>query len=184
MAAPVTTDEFERLYRDTARDVFAYVRRRTARDAEDLVAETYAVAWRRRADLPPPMLRRAWLFGVARRLLAADARRRARDGDLGRELGQEHAGAPPGERTAAVVAAALDRLPPAEAEILRLVGWEGLTPAELAVALGVRPGTARVRLHRARRSLAGDPEVRALVDGDPPDGPDQPRCASTASSRG
>ena len=63
-----------------------------------------------------------------------------------------------------VVAAAMDRLPPGDREVLRLVEWECLTPAELATALGVRPGTARVRLHRARRALAADPEVRALVE--------------------
>jgi RNA polymerase sigma-70 factor, ECF subfamily len=62
------------------------------------------------------------------------------------------------------MAAAVDRLGPADREVLRLVAWEGLTPAELAVALGVRPGTARVRLHRARRALAADPAVRALVE--------------------
>jgi DNA-directed RNA polymerase specialized sigma24 family protein len=63
-----------------------------------------------------------------------------------------------------VVTAALARLAPRDREILQLVGWEGLSPAELAVALGVRPGTARVRLHRARRALASDPELRALVE--------------------
>jgi len=36
-------------------------------------------------------------------------------------------------------------------------------PAELATALGVRPSTARVRLHRARKALAADPELRALA---------------------
>ncbi|UUW93217.1 sigma-70 region 4 domain-containing protein [Pimelobacter simplex] len=46
--------------------------------------------------------------------------------------------------------------------MLLLVEWERLTPAELAVALGVRAGTARVRLHRARRALAADPALRAL----------------------
>ena len=65
--------------------------------------------------------------------------------------------------TVAAVAAAMGRLAPADREILRLVEWERLSAAELAVALGVRPGTARVRLHRARRALAGDPAIRALL---------------------
>ena len=63
------------------------------------------------------------------------------------------------------MAAALERLSPSQAELLRLVGWEGLTPAELAVVLGVRPGTARVQLHRARQALAADPEVREFIEG-------------------
>jgi RNA polymerase sigma-70 factor (ECF subfamily) len=162
----LTAEEFEKLYRATARDVLAYVRRRTSGDAEDIVAEVYAVAWRRRSDLPDPSLRRAWLFGVARTLLKADGRKQQRESDLVSQLA-----ARPGptadstsERTASLVVAALGRLAPDDQEILRLVSWEGLTPTELAAALGVRPGTARVRLHRARRALASDPEVRTLVE--------------------
>jgi DNA-directed RNA polymerase specialized sigma24 family protein len=74
MGRGITAEEFEKLYGATARDVLAYVRRRACGDAEDLVAEVYAVAWRRRSDLPAPMLRRAWLFGVARKLLIAEGR--------------------------------------------------------------------------------------------------------------
>lgn len=62
-----------------------------------------------------------------------------------------------------VVAAALARLCPDEREIMQLVEWERLTPAEVAVVLGIRPGTARVRLHRARQSLAADSEMRTLI---------------------
>jgi RNA polymerase sigma factor (sigma-70 family) len=125
------------------------------------------VAWRRRADLPSPPLRRAWLFGVARTLLKADGRVRQRDRDVVRELVVRPSGSAEAEgsaRSVSVVAAALARLAPHDRELLQLVAWEGLTPAELAAALGVRPGTARVRLHRARRALASDPAVRALVE--------------------
>jgi DNA-directed RNA polymerase specialized sigma24 family protein len=45
---------------------------------------------------------------------------------------------------------ALGRLTEADREVLLLVSWEGLTPAEAAVAVGIPPGTARSRLHRAR----------------------------------
>ena len=79
MGRAITTEEFEQLYGDTVRAVLAYVRRRTSGDVDDLVAEAYAVAWRRRDDLPVPMLRRAWLFGVARTLLLADGRQQQRD---------------------------------------------------------------------------------------------------------
>ena len=113
------------------------------------------------------MLRRAWLFGVARTLLLADGRQQRRDRELISELAarpEPPTGSTETDRTGPVVAAALARLAPNDREVLQLVAWEGLTPAELAVALGVRPGAARVRLHRARRALASDPEVRALVE--------------------
>lgn len=159
--------EFEELYAATARDVLAYVRRRSGGDAEDVVAEVYAVAWRRRADLPGPALRRAWLFGVARTLLKAEQRRRARELGLVGELADDPEPTVPvpaeGGRAAKIVAGALERLAPNDREVLRLAAWEGLTSPELAVALGIRPGTARVRLHRARRTLAEDPEIQALV---------------------
>lgn len=165
----ITSSEFERLYLATVRDVLGYVGRRTSGEADDLVAEVYAVAWRRRKDLPPPMLRRAWLFGVARTLLKADGRRHREERELAEELARPPHDAQSVEsegsgRTAVVMAAALARLGPADREVLQLTTWEGLTPAELAVALGVRPGAARVRLHRARRALAADPAVRALVE--------------------
>jgi RNA polymerase sigma factor (sigma-70 family) len=46
-----------------------------------------------------------------------------------------------------------DRLPPDEREVLLLVGWEQLTPAEAAAVLGIPRGTARSRLYRARAAL-------------------------------
>ena len=39
-------------------------------------------------------------------------------------------------------------------ELLLLIAWEGLKPAEVAEVLGVRPGTLAVRLYRARRRLS------------------------------
>ncbi len=165
MSRAITAEEFEELYRSTVRDVLGFVRRRTTGDAEDLVAEAYAIAWRRRGDLPSPVLRRAWLFGIARKLLVADQRRRRREGELVEELASLPgvAALSPDEARARAVSAALSRLPVADQEILRLSVWESLAPAEIAVVLGLRPATARVRLHRARRALAADPQVTALV---------------------
>jgi RNA polymerase sigma-70 factor (ECF subfamily) len=166
VARAITAEEFESLYTYTVRDVLTYVRRRASVDAEDLVSEVYVVAWRRRTDLPAPALRRAWLFGVARRLLQAEVRHRQREGQLVSDLAarpEPAADTTANDRTGTVVATALERLSPNDREILRLVSWECLTPAELAVALGVRPGAARVRLHRARKAFASDPDIRSLV---------------------
>ena len=48
---------------------------------------------------------------------------------------------------------AVRALPPEEREVLLLVAWEQLTPAQAALVLGIPPGTARSRLHRARAAL-------------------------------
>lgn len=165
MRREITVAEFEQLYRATAPELFNYIRRRSAADPEDLVAEVYAIAWRRRADLPSTLLRRAWLFGAARRLLLAEARARGRE----REVVELAALLDDGverrmdRRVQDVVARALGRLGRDERELIQLVEWEHLTPAEVAVVLGIRPGTARVRLHRARQSLAADVEIQELI---------------------
>ncbi|GAA4365632.1 sigma-70 family RNA polymerase sigma factor [Nocardioides caricicola] len=165
MGRPLTEPEFEQLYRSTVRDLVGYLRRRGSADPENDAAEVYAVAWRRRADLPATLLRRAWLFGAAAKVLQAGQRHRAQEGRAAAELAQQpQEPALADDPATAVMAAAMARLSPGEREVLRLVEWERLTPAELATALGVRPGTARVRLHRARQALARDPEVRALID--------------------
>ena len=48
---------------------------------------------------------------------------------------------------------ALGALEEADRELLMLVGWEELTPAQAARVLEVTPLAARSRLHRARRRL-------------------------------
>lgn len=168
MARTITPEEFEALYRAVAPELFGYLRRRGSVDADDLVAEVFTTAWRRRAELPSAPLRRAWLFGAARRLLLAAGRRAQQDQETVAHLAThpvEHAADHAADHAAAeqVVLAALARLSPDERELIQLVEWERLTPTEIAVALGVRPGTARVRLHRARQALASDPQIQALV---------------------
>ena len=54
---------------------------------------------------------------------------------------------------AGTLVGALRALPSAEREVLLLVAWEQLTPAQAAAVLGVPQGTARSRLHRARAAL-------------------------------
>jgi RNA polymerase sigma-70 factor (ECF subfamily) len=62
---------------------------------------------------------------------------------------------------ARLVASAVRALPAAERDVLLLVAWEELTPAEAAAVLGVPPGTARSRLHRARATLRAGLSSRA-----------------------
>lgn len=104
--------------------------------------------------------------GTARNLLLAEGRHRRRIGESVHEPGliAESADGAGLETADTVVLAALNRLGPQEREILLLTEWERLTPTEAAVVLGIKPGTARVRLHRARRTLASDAELAELVD--------------------
>jgi DNA-directed RNA polymerase specialized sigma24 family protein len=80
---------FDDVYRSTGSAVLGYALRRAAsrEDALDVVAETFATAWRRRADMPAdPAEIRPWLFGIARRCLANTARSTHRAGRLGSRL--------------------------------------------------------------------------------------------------
>lgn len=151
---------FRRTYDANFRAVVGYALRRVtvADDAADVVSETFLVAWRRRTDVPDdPGEARAWLFGAARRVLANHRRGEERRGRLSERLRHELAATARSaghEDDAAAVHNALGRLSEDDRELITLTSWEQLTPAELAVALGVPAGTVRTRLHRARGRLA------------------------------
>ncbi|WP_211307887.1 RNA polymerase sigma factor [Geodermatophilus normandii] len=155
---------FEEAYRASGTAVLGYALRRSVsrEDAYDVVAETFATAWRRRADLPAePDEVRPWLFGIARRCLANTARGAERAGRLGARLGDALAGAEVPDPAVLHehstdrrrLTDALRQLSPEDRELVTLIAWEGLTPAQAATALGLAAGTARVRLHRARTRL-------------------------------
>ena len=72
---------------------------------------------------------------------------------------------------------ALGALPPEDQEILRLVAWDGLTPRQAAVVLRCPDGTARARLHRARRRLAA--QLEAEEGAQPANGPLGQRTPAT-----
>ncbi len=160
--------------------VLGYARRRlsSAEDAEDVVVEVFATAWRRRADVPDPAL--PWLYATAAHVIAHVIRSDARRTRLGARLatvrplhpeGQDHAEAVASATDArTAVAAAMDDLAESDAELLRLWAWEGLEPAEIAVVLDCSPGTARTRLHRARTRLRAALEARGVDDSGAPPG--------------
>jgi RNA polymerase sigma-70 factor (ECF subfamily) len=149
------------LYARHGRAVLAFALRRTSdpEDAADAVAETFLVAWRRLAVVPPEPDARLWLFAVARRTLANQRRGRSRRTALAERLALDVAAAfepraRDGEGEALM--AALARLDVEDRELLLLIGWEELTPAQAARVLGITPVAARARLHRARRRLRAE----------------------------
>ena len=164
---------FERLVREHGDDVYRYLRRRhsggDATDAEDLLADVMTVAWRRLDDIPAGA-EAPWLFGVARHRLSNARHRRSRRDRIAAPI-RPHGAAPAAEDEALAdmgLRDALASLPEKEREALLLTAWEGLTPEELAVALGVSVNAAAVRLSKAKSRLqallsAGAEERTAAV---------------------
>jgi RNA polymerase sigma-70 factor (ECF subfamily) len=124
-------------------------------DAEDAVAETFLVAWRRLDDMPTGDEALPWLYGACRRVLANQRRandRRHRLIDRLRRHRPLAIGPDPDEPGPAI--AALAMLREDERELLRLVAWEELTHGQIAIALGITPNAVAIRLHRARNRFA------------------------------
>lgn len=161
----VLTVEAEQHFEAISRQVYAELTRFAIRrvgysQADDLVSETFTVAWRRLDDFPwASDEARAWLFGIARRLALATHRADARAEALAVRLAQ-----PGPERTEQspedVVVAGVDlmaawhRLNASQQEVLALTVLDGLSAVEAGAILGVSPTAYRIRLMRARRALS------------------------------
>lgn len=128
--------------------------------AEDVLADTLLVLWRRLDEVPGDA-ELPWCYAVARNCLAnAERAARRRHGLLERIVRLQ----PPGEVAGQdlpdpAVHRALARLPATDREVLRLSAWEDLEPREIAEVLGITSNAASIRLHRARRRLADLLEV-------------------------
>jgi len=135
---------------------------------DDVVSETFLVAWRRLGDVPDDP--KPWLLGVARNVLATHLRTHGRWRALGVRLEREPEPSKEGTDDLAADRADLRRawemLSDADREVIALVAWDGLTTVEGARVLGVRPSTFSVRLTRARKRLlaySGLPSETASV---------------------
>lgn len=123
-------------------------------DADDVVAETFTIAWRRFADIPDDAAI-PWLFGVARNVVRNHRRAEGRRAALALVVPPAQPTLPPDEPADAVnIREALATLSDDDQEILRLVAWDDVPVADLPLALGCSAGAARVRLHRARQRFA------------------------------
>ena len=167
-------ERFRRLYRRHYAAVhgFAYRRLLDRELAADAAAEVFLVAWRRLEQVPEAEL--GWLFGVAHRVVLA-TNRAFRPATAALEDAAVVVGGPddPQERLVAWeelrrVAAAVDRLPEADRQVLLLVAWNELPRGQLGAALGCSRGAAAVRLHRARTRLREQLELVDSVDQPPP----------------
>ena len=150
---------FTALYREHHRRVRDFAQRRVGTDlAQEVVAETFLVAWRRLDDLPGAAV--PWLYRVALYEIANLRRRQAkavrlhdalREGGAGTAMGDE---ADDVTELARAVATAFAHLKPRDQEILRLAAWEQLSSSEGAAVLQCSVAAYRMRLHRARVRLA------------------------------
>lgn len=157
MVAIDAEKRLRRIYDEYYNRLLAYALSYTSRsNAEDIVSETFLIAWRRLDDVPSREL--PWLIGVARNLIReryrADRRLRELCTELSTELGRDVAEDPAEHVTARAGALrALAELGDADREVLTLLAWHGLTNREAAEVLGCSTATLLVRVHRARRRL-------------------------------
>ncbi len=152
---------FEALFRDVYEPLQAYARRRTDLvSADDVVAETLLVLWRRFDEIPRDATL-AWSYGVARRCLANQRRGDHRRDALAERVVAERAIAPAdvSDMVAEVagdvqLTEALADLSVDDREIMRLWAWEELQPREIAVVLAISANAATIRVHRAKKRLS------------------------------
>lgn len=168
---------FEDAIRASEDDLYRYFRRRMndPSDAADAYSELLLTAWRRRRRMPAePLPARMWLFGVAHNILRGSNRSAARYARAMQRLASEMRTTPPPESTERVVEIreALATLPPDQAELIRLVYWDGFRSHEAAAIVGLNASTARSRIAAAKAKLRllltahpTDPEhIEAMVD--------------------
>lgn len=156
-------DALEAFYRDHVDAVQRFVARRVNDPhlAADLTADIFLAAMDSAHTFDPgrgPVV--AWLYGVGRNAIAAEARRRARELHAARRIEgrrlldgsglsriEERLDA---ERESRRLYRAMAELNDEDRALLELVALDGLSVVDAARVLGVKPGTARVRLHRSR----------------------------------
>lgn len=169
------TSRFRAVFDENYLPLLAYALRRTSDPtaAAEVMADTMLVAWRRIDDVPTGEQARPWLYGVARKVLGnrrrADERRRRLTERSALEVGGLVANNPtemvPDQMWVRAALATLDEI---DREVLTLTAWEGLSPSEIAVALGIPAGTARTRLHRARARVRTQLEATSLERSESP----------------
>lgn len=173
--------EFEAAFRLHFPSVYRFIARRVGQAlAEDLAAETFATAYRRRAGFEPARgSLRPWLYGIAANLVRnhwrAEQHMLALDARLIPETDVPDGTEAADRRVVAAMlaprlATALGQLTSDQREVLLLYAWAELSPEEIAAALEIAPGTARSRLSRARAALReqlGDFDFDAWTFGAP-----------------
>jgi RNA polymerase sigma factor (sigma-70 family) len=155
-------ERFAELFDRHHAEIHGYVARRLGRRlADDVASETFLIAFdrRRRYDRAHPDAR-PWLYGIASNLVSRHRRAEMRQYRALARADAAHATDGHADRVAVRLdaeaqrgrlAAALLEIADRDREVLLLVAWAQLSCEEAARALGIPAGTARSRLHRARK---------------------------------
>lgn len=155
-------DAFRAFYERTARPLWSYLSRMTSDShaADDLLQESFYRFLRTRGSWESEYHRRAYLFRIATNLVL-DGRRRARRGQTVPLPDSDQSAIPAagGDLAEASVRRtdlrrAMDRLRPRDRALLWLAYAQGHAHTEIAQTLGVKSGSVKLLLFRARRKLA------------------------------
>lgn len=177
---------FRELFDAAYDDLLEFVKRRTdLLVADDVVADTFLVAWRRLNDVPDSLDEaRAWLFTVAHNLLRNQRRSEQRQQKLALRILREPEGDAGGDADAVATHVDLTRawqhLSPADQEALTLTAIEDLTGPQAAHVLGISRTAFSLRLLRARRRLRQ--HLRHQPEPEPVTSPAPARTASPGGS--
>ena len=172
-ASLIDPEAFAELFDRYSGMLYRYVSKRLGPDpAEDLVGETFLVAFSRRKSYDPAYPdARPWLFGILTNLISRHRRTEAARYRALQRAPADPDVESPADRVAAWVTAraarpelagALAALPARDRDVLLLIAWGDLTYDEVAQALDIPIGTVRSRLNRGRRKVRA-----ALGDANP-----------------
>jgi RNA polymerase sigma-70 factor (ECF subfamily) len=154
-----TDEAFTRLFNEHSLALRRFTLRRfsDSRVCEDIVAETFLIAWRRWGELPPKERELQWLYGIAFRVLSNQRRSRDRRDRLFTRLSFERNPDPEDLETGPIdflsIRVALSQLRDSDRELLEFVYWEKLTYREISEIVGVSENAVGIRINRAKSQL-------------------------------
>ena len=147
---------FTSFYAGTARALRAYVAHAFGdfTHVDDIVQESYLRVLRMPAAPDDPQRLRPLLFRIASNLMTDEWRRRRRAAHAAETQAFEPIGSAPDIVLRLDMIRVFQHLSPQQRQMMWLAYVEGADHREIAAALGLREGSVRVLLHRARRKLA------------------------------
>jgi RNA polymerase sigma-70 factor (ECF subfamily) len=164
------TSAFSTLYRTHAPEVAVVAKHRLHDPASvaDAVQETFTRALEQLDSLRDTSRFRPWLLAIARNTSTDQLRQRTRVGLVSETPDEEDTGPSPAEiaevrELAGLVRGCVTGLSRRDATAVALVADFGFSPVEIADALGVSRGAAKVIVHRARTRLKATLAVEVLV---------------------